>query len=152
MSRNRILFTFVLSTVLAGLVIGGLTAPDAWYAALKKPAFNPPSWVFAPVWSVLYVLIGIAGARTFARRPKGPAMAAWIVQMVLNFAWSPVFFTLHAIAPALAIVVALTLANALFIVLTWRPDRLSALFFVPYVAWTAFAAVLNGAILRLAVT
>ena len=140
---------FVGGVVLAGMMLGYANRPDGWYAALNKPAFNPPDYVFAPVWLALYVGIGVAGARTWSRDPRSPAMAAWVAQMALNFLWSPAFFGLHRIGLALGIIVALLTAIATYIALQWRTDRLAALLFMPYAAWVAFATVLNWSIYRL---
>lgn len=143
------LMLFVGGVVLTGLLLGYANKPDGWYAALNKPAFNPPNFLFAPVWLTLYVCIGVAGARTWARDPRSPAMAAWAAQMALNFLWSPVFFGMHRIGLALGIILALLTAIAAFIALQWRTDRLAALLFLPYAAWVGFATVLNGSIYRL---
>lgn len=139
----------MLLTVGGGLVIGYLTAPGDWYAALAKPPFNPPPWVFAPVWTLLYVLIAVAGWRTSRRDPGGRAMRLWWGQLALNFLWSPVFFALHWVGAALVVVAALLVAVVTFIAASWRADRLSAWLFAPYAAWVAFATLLNGAILAL---
>lgn len=148
MSRRN-LPTYLLFLVLVvggGLLIGSTTTPDGWYAALAKPAFNPPNWLFGPVWTVLYVVIAVAGARTWLRARGGRAMTAWWAQLVFNFLWSPVFFALHSIGGALVIVLAMAGTVAAFIALSWRSDRLSALLFVPYLAWVSFAALLNASI------
>ena len=91
---NRfVVLTFFLAIVLGGgLAIGFATRPGAWYAGLAKPAFNPPNRVFAPVWTLLYVMIAVAGWRIFLRAPADPAMIVWTIALVLNFLWSPVFF------------------------------------------------------------
>jgi tryptophan-rich sensory protein len=136
-----LIFIAVVATV--GALIGLNTGPDAWYAALAKPPFNPPNWVFAPVWFTLYVLIGIAGARTFLRDASSPAMFLWAGQMVLNWAWSPTWFTLHLLWPAFAIIITILALIVTFIVVTWKHDRASALLFLPYAAWVAFASTLN---------
>lgn len=140
---------FLVVTVGGGLAIGFLTRPDAWYAGLNKPSFNPPNWIFGPVWTVLYVLIAIAGWRVFASAGGGAALAVWIAALALNFLWSPVFFGLRRPAAALVIVVALLAAIVAFIVLSWPVDRAAALLFLPYAAWVAFATTLNAAIVRL---
>ncbi|MGQ7378965.1 TspO/MBR family protein, partial [Streptococcus suis] len=80
--------------------------PGGWYAGLNKPPFNPPNWIFAPVWSIVYVLIALAGARTSERAPRSRAMGLWAAQMVLNFTWSPVFFTWHRTGLALIVIAA----------------------------------------------
>ncbi len=134
---------FVAVVVVAGALIGISAGPDAWYASLAKPPFNPPNWVFAPVWLTLYVLIGIAGARTFLRDASGPAMLLWALQMLLNWAWTPAWFTLHLMWPAFVVIAAILLLVVGFIVLTWRRDQVSAWLFVPYALWVAFASTLN---------
>jgi benzodiazapine receptor len=132
-----------------GLVIGYLTAPDAWYAELDKPAFTPPGWLFAPAWTLLYVLIAIAGWRASRIERSNFAMTLWWLQLILNFAWSPVFFGAHRVGLALAVIVALLAAIVAFIVAVWRWDRMAAGLFVPYAAWVTFATVLNGFLLAL---
>jgi tryptophan-rich sensory protein len=149
MKNLRLLALFLLITLGGGLIIGFANQPGEWYASLEKPVFTPPDWVFGPAWTILYILIAIAGARTWARGPRSAAMVAWLVQLALNFAWTPVFFTLQRPDIALFIIAALFLAIAIFIALTWRRDRLSALFFVPYLAWVAYAGALNFEIWRL---
>lgn len=158
MTERRALILFVVGVLAAGLTIGGLTAPDGWYAALAKPWFNPPNWLFPPAWTILYVLIGIAGWRIWRLPRHGGkgrggegrgALAAWAVQLVLNFAWTPVFFVLHQTGAALAVIAALLAAILAFIALAWPRDRIAALLFLPYAAWVAFAGTLNAAIWHL---
>jgi benzodiazapine receptor len=148
MRRAVIYVVFLLAVLGVGLLIGSITRPDGWYAALAKPAFNPPNWVFAPVWTVLYVLIAIAGARTYEGRVRR-GLALWVGQMALNFAWTPVFFGLHQPGLALVVILALLVAILMFIVDRWPADRVSAVLFMPYAAWVAFASVLNAAIVVL---
>ena len=141
---------FLLLVIGGGMAIGYATRPDAWYAALAKPTFNPPNWVFGPVWTILYVLMAVAGWRTWQRLPRSAvAMALWALQLVLNFAWSPAFFGLHRVDLALAVVGAMLASIAGFIAVSARHDRVSALLFVPYLAWVGFATLLNAAIWRL---
>ena len=149
--RYLSLLLFLAVALGGGLLIGATNAPGPWYAALDKPPFNPPDWLFAPVWSAIYVLIAVAGWRVWrqhnakGRAPHG-AMTAWWVQLGLNFLWSPVFFTLQAPGWALVVILALDAAVAAFVALAWRRDRPAALLFLPYGAWVAFATVLNAAI------
>ena len=145
----RTITLFVAGVVLVGLTLGYVNTPGAWYAALNKPAFNPPNYIFAPAWLTLYICIGIAGARTWSRAPRSPAMTAWLAQMALNFLWSPVFFGMHLIGLALCIIAALLTAIFAFIALQWRADRIAASCFLPYAAWVAFATLLNWSIYRL---
>ncbi len=149
MKRFCLLTPFLLLVVGGGLAIGFLTAPGEWYAGLTKPSFNPPNWLFAPVWTVLYVLIAVAGWRTFERDPSSVPMKLWGAQLALNFLWSPTFFGAHQIGLALAVILALLAAILAFIATSWREDRMAAWLFVPYAAWVGFASVLNGSILLL---
>lgn len=146
MSRYLSLAFFLVLVVGGGSLIGIFNTPDEWYAALEKPFFNPPGWVFGPVWSALYIMIAIAGWRIWEREPAGAAMKTWWLQLVLNFAWSPVFFSLQSPGLALAIIVALLVAIIGFIRLSQPVDRTSSLLFVPYLAWVSFATLLNGSI------
>src|SRR5215203_2375160 len=95
MNRWIVLVGFLGLAVGGGLAIGSVTVPGEWYAGLAKPAFNPPNWLFAPVWTVLYVLIAFAGWRTFEHNRGGGVMRLWWAQLVLNFLWSPTFFGGH---------------------------------------------------------
>ncbi|MGI9373312.1 MAG: TspO/MBR family protein [Hyphomicrobiales bacterium] len=132
-----------------GIAIGTLTAPGDWYAALQKPPFNPPNWLFGPVWTVLYVIIAFVGWRVWQRRDAPLLRWLWIVQMGLNFLWSPVFFAAQNPTFALIIILCLLLTIVLFIRTVWHLDRRSALLFMPYAAWVGFASILNTAIVYL---
>ncbi len=146
MTKFLTLALFVILVVGGGSLIGMNTQPGEWYQSLDKPPFNPPSWVFGPVWTILYVLIAVAGWRIWTSRRTGGAMTAWWVQLGLNFLWSPVFFSLHQIGLAFLVIVALLVTIVVFIRITWERDRISAWLFVPYLAWVAFATLLNGSI------
>jgi tryptophan-rich sensory protein len=142
--RALILLAVFLAVVIGvGAVIGIATAPGDWYASLEKPPFNPPNWVFGPVWFALYVLIAIAGWRTFRREPGGTAMKLWVGQMALNWLWSPTWFTLHWLWPAFAVIVSILALILALIRVSWKDDRISAVLFVPYAAWVGFASLLN---------
>jgi len=138
-----LLAVFLVVVIGVGALIGISTAPGEWYAALDKPPFNPPNWVFGPVWFTLYVLIAIAGWRTFLREPGGVAMKLWYAQMVLNWLWSPTWFTLHWLWPAFVVIAAILALILAFIARSWHEDRVSASLFLPYAAWVAFASLLN---------
>ena len=143
------LLVFVAAVVGIGWLIGATNLPGEWYAGLAKPGFVPPNWAFPIAWTILYVMIAIAGWRTYRREPRGKAMLAWAAQLALNFAWSPVMFTMHQIGAALVILIGLFVAIVAYIALEMSRDRLAAALFVPYAAWVAFAGVLNAAIWRL---
>ncbi|MDH3318089.1 MAG: tryptophan-rich sensory protein [Betaproteobacteria bacterium] len=122
-----------------------------WYPALAKPAFNPPDWIFAPVWSALYLMIAIAGWRVWRR--GGPelrgALTVYAVQLALNLSWSFVFFGAREIGAALAVIAALLAAILVNAFLFWRIERAAGALLAPYAAWVAFAMVLNAALWRL---
>ncbi len=146
MHRYLTLAFFVVLVLGGGTLIGFMTLPDAWYAGLAKPAFNPPNWIFAPVWTLLYIMVAVAGWRTWDSEPRSGGMTVWFIQLALNFSWSPVFFGAHMIGAALVIVAMLLAAILGFIVMRWPRDRAAALLFVPYAGWVAFATLLNGSI------
>lgn len=135
----------VLLGTLSG-TLSGSGADSAWFSALDMPATYPPSWLFGVVWTVLYVLMGFALAVIAAAkgaRGRGPAVLAFVVQLALNLAWSPVFFGAHQITGALVLIVVLDLAVILTIALFWKVRRSAALLMLPYLAWILFATVLT---------
>lgn len=137
---------FILCVLGAGIFLGITFAPGEWYEGLRKPFFTPPNDWFAPIWTTLYVLIGIAGARVWMRR--GP-IALWVLQMALNFAWTPVFFGAQQMVAGFAIIVALLVTILVFIARAWRTDRIASVLFVPYALWVATAMALNGSLILL---
>jgi tryptophan-rich sensory protein len=149
MSRRLSLLLFLLLVLGGGLAIGYATAPGEWYAQLDKPAYNPPGWIFAPVWTVLYVLVAVAGWLVWRRAPGGWPMKLWWAQLALNFLWSPVFFGANRVGLALVVVLLLLGAILAFIAAAWPRDRAAAWLFVPYAVWVAFASALNASILAL---
>ncbi len=149
MQNIRSLAFFLILVVGGGIAIGIVTAPGAWYAALVKPPFNPPNWIFGPVWTVLYICIAIAGWRIWLRQPSGQAMMLWAAQMALNFIWSPVFFSAHRMDIALGVIILMLITIITFIIKAWSKDNVAALLFLPYAAWVVFAAILNGSLLYL---
>jgi tryptophan-rich sensory protein len=123
-----------------------------WYQGLVKPTFNPPDWLFAPVWTALYVLIAVAGWRVWRRRGLSGArleFAAYAAQLALNLAWSFIFFGQRMIGAALVEISVLLVAIAMNAVLFWRIDRLAGWLLAPYAAWVAFACLLNFALWQL---
>ncbi len=145
------LFGFFVLTFAAGF-IGSHYMPDAWFAALAKPSWNPPGQVFAPVWTTLYALIAVAGWRVWRVRMlpwARVALAAWVAQLVANGLWSWLFFGLHRIDWALCDIALVWLAIVAFIARCWARERVAAGLFVPYLLWVSFASALNFAIWRL---
>lgn len=145
MRRWAALAAFLAISLGGGLLVGSRNIPDDWYRHLEKPWFNPPDWVFAPAWTVLYILIAIAGW-TVWQSGNRKALTAWAVQMALNFLWSPLFFSAHATLPALVVIVGMLAAILAFLVRTAPRDRTAFWCFVPYAVWVAYATLLNGAI------
>ena len=143
------LAVFVIFVLGGGFLIGYLNAPGSWYAGLNKPWFNPPNWIFAPVWTAIYLLVAISGWRTWERHRQEMAMPLWLAQMALNFLWSPIFFSEHMPGVALAIILALVVVILAFIVHQWNLDRISSVIFVLYATWVGFASLLNLSIVRL---
>jgi len=144
-----------LALCLAISAIGGWVTADSvgsWYRTLQKPVFNPPDWVFAPVWTLLYLMIALAGWRVWRRvglSSARAAMVAYSAQLALNLAWSFLFFGGRMIGVALVEIVLLLAVIGVNAVLFWRIDRLAGWLLVPYAAWVAFACVLNFALWRL---
>jgi len=133
------------------LALGGLSGVSSvggdsgWYQNLEKPPGTPPSWVFGPVWSALYLMMGWAAGRLIVRRAR--VTVAWFIgQFLLNLAWTPVFFGARQVAPALAIIVVLWLALAVTIARAMKEDRVAAALLLPYLAWVSYATYLNAGI------
>jgi tryptophan-rich sensory protein len=137
-----------------GALGGAVTASSVttWYPTLAKPSFNPPSWVFGPVWTALYILMAVAAWRIWRAADRDTArgpLAVFALQLALNLGWSVAFFGLQKIGLAVAVIVALDLAVLSTAVLFRRIDAAAALLLVPYLAWIVFATVLNIALWRL---
>ncbi len=137
---------FIAIVVGLGALSGVSNMPGEWYQSLEKPFFQPPAWIFGPVWTTLYVLIAIAGARTWLQAPSSGRMQVWFMQMILNFLWSPAFFGYQSPVLGLVVIIPMLVAILAFIGLSWSRDRISAWLFLPYAAWVAFATALNGSI------
>ena len=139
----------VAVTAVAGL--GGLAAAGsrATYRALELPPYAPPSWLFGPVWSVLYLMIAVAGWLLWRAGGWDRVMWLWTAQLLLNLAWTPLFFAADLYTVALVEIVVLAGAVALLIAWSWRRSRVAAWLLVPYLAWVCFATALNAGIVVL---
>jgi tryptophan-rich sensory protein len=127
-------------------------AIPGWYRSLARPAIAPPNWVFGPVWTLLYALMAVAAWRLGLSAPSSArtwGLALFVIQLALNFAWTLIFFKLRAIGAALAEIVLLWAAIAATTLEFARVSPLAAWLMAPYLAWVAFAAVLNGAFWRI---
>ena len=147
-AQRRPLYCFLLVTLGVGALASLFTTPQipTWYAGLNHPSIAPPNWVFAPVWTALYVVMAVAAWRAWkVIGLRSMAMAAFAIQLALNFAWSAIFFGLHDIAGALAEIVVLDLVILTTVILFFRHDWLAGLLMLPYLAWTLFASFLTYA-------
>ncbi len=145
-AENRPLLAFILVTLFIGAGATVFTEPSipTWYAGLNHPSYAPPNWVFAPVWTTLYVLMAVAAWRVWRKTGMNSnPLIAYAVQLVLNFAWSGIFFALHQIGWALVEILTLDLAILVTTILFFRRDRLAGLLFLPYLAWSLFASFLT---------
>lgn len=148
MAKYSSLIMFI-ALVLAAATTGTQFSPGEWYAALNKPSWTPPNWAFPVAWTILYLVIAIAGWLAWRAAGIGAAVIIWVIGLVLNALWSYLMFGRHDIALALVDIVLLWLAIAAFIYATWNLDRTAAYLFVPYIAWVTFAAALNFEVWRL---
>jgi tryptophan-rich sensory protein len=147
------LFISCVVPLLAGAAGALFTTADSlnnWYAKLNKPAFNPPNWLFGPVWTTLYILMGIAAFLVWRKgldnKPVRLALVWFLVQLALNALWTPLFFGLHSPLLALADIVLLLGAIVLTVFYFLKVSRPAGLLLVPYLAWVTFATSLNFAI------
>ena len=140
---------------LAGVVGSVFTTPSipTWYAALQKPGFTPPNWIFGPVWTTLFVLMGIAAFivwnKGLDKEGVKAALVLFIIQLLLNMLWSFLFFTLHSPLYAFVEIIILWLAILLTMVKFFPISRAAGYLLLPYILWVSFAAVLNFTLFRL---
>ena len=138
------------------LVVGGLSGfatakgVETWYPTLIKPSFNPPAWIFGPVWTVLYILMGVAAFLVWRQGLEADgvkrALALFLVQLGLNGLWSILFFGLQRPGWALVEIVVLWVAIVVTLRAFWRVSPAAGWLLVPYLAWVSFATVLNGSL------
>jgi translocator protein len=141
--------------VLLGIMSGQLSGSgyeNAWFTALRKPDFMPPGWLFGVAWTLLYALIGLAlafilGAR--GARGRAIALTLFAVQMILNLAWSPLFFAAHQVTGALIVIMAMFVAALATAIRFGMIRRIAGLLMLPYLVWLLFAGTLNYEIMRL---
>jgi benzodiazapine receptor len=142
---------FLFLSFLPG-IIGSQFSPGEWYTALRKPSWTPPGWLFAPVWTTLYITIGISGYWAWKKSVPGKRTGAFRVfalQLVLNATWSWVFFGLNHIALSVINIVALWTLILLNVIVFYRIDAIAGYLLIPYFLWVSFATVLNWFIWRL---
>jgi tryptophan-rich sensory protein len=130
---------------LAGLI----ATPGAWYESLNKPTWNPPAWIFGPVWTLLYLMMAVAAWLAWKRMQSWRVLIPYFIQLALNAAWTPVFFGLEQPGWALVVIIALWLAIVQTI-RSFRPAGLTAVWLLaPYLLWVSFATVLNFTLWRM---
>ena len=153
---NRSWWKIALAAIVAIELIGGLSGwlsnsgyGNGWFDGLVKPNFMPPGWTFGVVWPILYALLGVALAMIIAEPPsprRQAALTLFAIQMVLNFAWSPIFFGAHDIKLGKIVIFAMAALAAAAAGQFLRLKRAAGLLMVPYLAWLVFAATLNATI------
>ncbi|MEO6979199.1 MAG: TspO/MBR family protein [Mucilaginibacter sp.] len=151
-SKKFQFFPFLISlliTLVIGFVASLFTRPQiaGWYSTLNKPTFNPPPWLFAPVWTAIYIMIAIGAYLVWQRRDNSKTYkitaAIYIVQLSFNFLWSIVFFGLHGILPALFVILLLWVSIILNIRWFKKYSKTAGWLLVPYLLWVSFASILN---------
>lgn len=149
------LISSVSVCLLTGFIGSFLTmdSVNTWYANLSKPSFNPPDWTFGVVWPILYVMMGVAAfliwRKGIGSRQVKIALGLFVVQLVLNGIWTPIFFGLHMMGLALAEIILLWLAILATIVAFWRISKRAACLLMPYILWVSFAVALNASLWHL---
>lgn len=150
--RNHILALVVLLVVCLAIAgLGGLvTTPNIpnWYAGLVKPSWTPPSWVFGPVWTALYLSMAVAAWLVWRQGNARVPMILFGIQLTFNALWSWLFFGLHNPGAGLIGIVLLWIAIVATTVVFWRRSRWAGILFLPYLVWVTFAAALNFAVWR----
>ena len=148
----RDLIISIAFPLIIGVTASFFTEPEikGWYLSLNKPTFNPPNWLFAPVWTTIYLLIGIAAFRVWRKRESTAVfkntIIVYAIQLVLNFSWSIVFFGMHQVLGAFLVIVALWISILLNMYFFGRYSRMASWLLLPYLLWVSFASTLNLAI------
>jgi len=156
--KTKNIVKFILSIIvcqIAGLIGSIFTMPSipTWYATLQKPSFNPPNWVFAPVWTILFILMGISLYLILKKGLKDKKVKVGLLvfsfQLILNITWSFVFFSLHNLFYAFLEIIILWFTILITIYQFWKIDKKAFYLLIPYILWVTFAAILNFSIWRL---
>ncbi len=153
MNFNKII-KFLVSIIicqLAGVIGAVFTTPEinGWYKSLNKPSFNPPSWVFGPAWTMLFILMGISLYIVWSKKISFRNILIFAIQLAINILWSVVFFGMHSPSAAFFVLLLLWVAILFTIINFYKVSKIAAWLLVPYILWVSFAGILNLAIFLL---
>lgn len=154
-TRNNLIFSAIIWVCIC-LVISALSGwittqhIDTWYPHINKPSFNPPAWVFAPVWTLLYIMIGLAGALLWVNRKDYPfPFVMYLIQLLFNFAWSFIFFGAHLIGWAFLDIILLWITLGITLIASYKSSNTACWLLLPYFLWVSFATILNASLFYL---
>lgn len=150
MRKRKTIIITSLICLISGMLSGAFTSVDdyVWYAGLNKPWFTPPNWLFAPVWIIMYIIIGIIVGKLWQHRNKFYnilAIKLFIIHFIFNLIWSPIFFCFHRIDIAFYDICLVWFSLMMLCVVAWK-NKLIIILLLPYMAWTSFATILNYSI------
>jgi len=142
-----VLVGFVSLNLLVAFGLGRITAANRdWADHLIQPSFRPPSWIFAPMWTLLYIMIGFSAWRIYTEgKFDGVRLAAYVIQLAFNFMWTPIYFGWHQLFLGLIDIVFMWISIVVSMAVFMRVDKVAALLLIPYLMWVSFATILNGA-------
>lgn len=146
---DMLLFVIFLAATFAAGATGAMFPTGTWYTSLNKPSWTPPNWVFPVMWTSIYLLISVAGARVAGQEGSAYAMAFWAAQIAFNALWTPIFFGLRRLWGALPVMAALWVSVLGATITHWQVDWVAGLAFVPYLVWVTIAGFLNLSVARL---
>lgn len=154
MSSTRNIIGLLVWIVIAFIpsIVGSQFMPDQWYRDLQKPSWNPPGWVFGPVWTLLYLLMGVSAWliwRHFGFAAARLALSVFLIQLGFNGAWTWIFFGLHNIGAALIEIIVLWVLILATLIAFWQKSAVAGSLLIPYLAWVSFASFLTFTIWRL---
>jgi tryptophan-rich sensory protein len=152
MNKSIKLILCILLPLLVGGISGFFTSQSIpnWYVYLNKPSFNPPNYLFGPVWTLLYILMGISFYLVISRsNVNWLLVGVFITQLILNFFWSFIFFNLHNLGLALVEIILLWASILVMIILFYKTNKWAAIINIPYLLWVSFATLLNYSIYSL---
>ena len=145
------LIIFIILCQTAGILgaIFTVKAIPTWYKNLKKPSFNPPNWLFGPVWTLLYLLMGVSGYLLWQNNHSSTGIILFFTQLALNAVWTPLFFGAKKLGLAFFEITLMWLAIIMTIIFAWNIYPLASILLIPYLFWVTFASVLNFSIWQL---